>query len=72
MKITEKSINTAKTYIEHLKQARNEVIEAKKAYQEKRTELEKTLMNLRCYLKRGIVKKISQYEYEVIENNGGD
>lgn len=68
MKITEKSINTAKSYIETVKKERDETIAAKKTYQKKRTQLEKTLMKLRSYAKRGIVRKISQYEYEIIDN----
>lgn len=62
---TLKTYETAQKYLNDLNAKAKEIMSLEKQLEEKKQDLEKTLACLRAYKKRGVVKKISQYHYEI-------
>ena len=68
MKIRDKTYITAQGYVNDLNTEAREIELLECILVEKLKKVEKTLAKLRAYKKRGIVKKVSKYRYEVVRS----
>lgn len=65
-KIKERTYLTAQNYIDIVNNEKKEIELLEQLISEKKRKIEITLAKLRAYKKRGIVRKISKYNYEII------
>ena len=61
----EKTYKTAQNYIKIVNKEAEEIEILKILLAEKQKKIEKTIAKLRSYKKRGIVRKVSKYNYEI-------
>lgn len=66
MKTQSKTYKTAQEYIDIVEKEAREIELLEDLLQEKHKKVERTLMKLRTYKRRGIVKQVSKYRYEVV------
>lgn len=67
MKRLDKTYKTAEQYIKIVEENFKDIELLESTLSYKRLIVEKTLAKLRVYKKRGIVKKLHKYKYEIIE-----
>jgi hypothetical protein len=67
MATKQKTYLTAQKYIDSVNNEAREIELLENLLREKHKNIEKTLANLRSYKKRGIVKQISKYNYEIVK-----
>lgn len=67
MKTQSKTYKTAQEYIDIVEKEAREIELLEELLHEKHKKIDKTLMKLRTYKKRGIVKQVSKYRYEVVK-----
>lgn len=69
MKTRDKTYITAQGYIDIVEKEAREIELLESLLAEKHRKIESTLMKLRTYKKRNIVKQVSKYRYEVIRGD---